>query len=562
MSPSRGEPVTSMSEAKTSMAADALALFADDRVESALRPVSDDLPAGESVRGDPDFDAIEEKIRRLESDGPSVVNWKELVGGGLGLLEARSKDLLVGVWVTYALFQTERLSGLATGLGILRGLVDRYWSDMQPVAARERARVAALEWLAGRAAPLVSAETLTEKLWPAVLAAYDDLTEIDRIAGEKLIKEQVALGELIRALRPLRDEAKRGLAEKAEAAAEAERQAAERGAVASAPAVPAAPAAPSAAASGQAANAQPAAPPVLSAGDPDVALAQLPDQLRQIAQSALAKNLLDPRAYALSRTASWLRIRQAPPSQGGRSGAAPPQTEIAAAEALRSAGQHRELVMLTEEAVWSVPFWFDGHRLAATALRAIGSEGAGAEAAITGLLAGHLRRFPELSGLAFADGTPFTSQATLDWLGAASAPAGVVVGDPDLANLLLIEARAALAAGKGTEGLDRLARASRSAASGRERLQTWIAQATFCLEVGLIAAAIPILDHAIDTIDRRDLETWEPDLACRVAELRFKALASSDATRLVPEDRRRAMIEDTRARLSRLDLTVAARLLK
>jgi type VI secretion system protein VasJ len=127
---------------------------------------------------------------------------------------------------------------------------------------------------------------------------------------------------------------------------------------------------------------------------------------------------------------------------------------------------------------------------------------------------------------------------------------------------LLGEARATIAAGRAPEGLEHLARAARHTAGGRDRLLVQIAQVSFCLEVGLVAAAIPILDHAIKVVDDRDLEHWDPSLACRVAELRFRALSSSDATRLMVEERRRVQLEDTRARLSRLDLGIAARILR
>ncbi|CAN1523740.1 VI_chp_7, type VI secretion-associated protein, VC_A0119 family [Rhabdaerophilaceae bacterium] len=538
----------------------------DPRVQQALAPISEAQPAGTSARGEPEYDAVEEQIRKLESEGPGAVNWREFANNGLALLGTRSKDLLVGSWVAFALLQTEKLAGLGTGVAILRGMVDQFWETMSPPATRERARVAALEWLSGRASPVVSAMSATEAEWERVLIIYDDLTEVDRLAAEKLTKEQVAIGELIRALRPMRDEARRGLSERAKAE-EAAREAAEKAAQASAQAnavveaaapVPRAPAEP--ASEPSAASATGGSPALQVSGDPDVAIAQLPEGLRALAAQIRGKSFFDPRAYALTRVASWLRIRQLPPDQGGKTGAAPPQAEITAAEALKAAGKHRELVVLAEEAAWTAPFWYDGHRLAAEALRAIGSDGQAAEAAIAGALSGHFRRFPALSGLAFADGTPFASPATLNWLGAA--PQSQAGGSADLADTLLAEARAMIAAGRAPEGIDHLSKAARQTSGGRDRLLVQIAQAGFCLEVGLVAAAIPILDHATKTFDDRDLEQWDPALACRVAELRFRALSSSDATRLMTEERRRLQLDDTRARLSRLDLGIAAKILR
>ena len=550
-------------------------LLFDPRVAIGSAPVTADAPAGADPRGGGEFEELETEMRRMETDGPLAVNWRQVIALSSGIIETRGKDLLIGAWLAYGLAREEKLHGLAVGLGILRGMVAEHWDQMQPPAARERARVGVLEWLVGRATPLCDSE-IQDGDWPAALYAYDALSEIDTLTSERLKKEQVAYGDLMRALRPLRDAARRGLEEQAkQAQAEAQARALEAKAqderaaqAASAPRettqpaaaepVASAPAAPPAAASAAA----PASTPAATAPIDLAAIDQLPDSLRSLSTALIARDVADPRAYLLSRIASWWRIRQLPPHEGGRTGAMPPVEEMAAVAALRQAGQNAEALRALNDLVWTAPFWFDGHRLTAEVLAALGPAHADAQATVAGAMNLLFRRFPALLGFSFSDGKPFADPATQDWIGENGGGGAAVAGPADGFDRALAEAKALVAGGKAQDGVELLAGLTRGEIGGRARLLRQITQARFCLDVGLIAAALPLLDHLEAILTSRDLETWEPALALQVAELRFRALTHADAPRLVAEDRRRTGLEETRQRLVRLDLAAAARLFR
>jgi type VI secretion system protein VasJ len=541
--------------------------FFDPRIAIGAAPVAADAPAGSDPRGGVEFEELETEMRRMETDGPLAVNWRQIIALSTGIVETRGKDLLIGSWLAYALVREEKLHGLAVGLGILRGMVAEHWDQMQPPAARERARVGVLEWLVGRATPLCEGD-IQDSDWPAALYAYDALAEIDALTSERLKKEQVAYGDLMRALRPLRDMAKRGLEEQAQQRAriEAEARANEERAALSAVAPPESVATPAAAASPAAPAASAAAPGAGPAATGPIDLAsidQLPETLRSLSAGLIGKSVADPRAYLLSRIASWWRIRQLPPNEGGRTGAMPPVEEMAAVAALRQAGQNGEALRALNELVWTAPFWFEGHRLTADILGALGPEHADAQATVSGAMNLLLRRFPALLDFSFADGKPFVDPATRSWIeengGGNGSPAAEA---DDGLGRTLAEASALAAAGKGQDAIEMLAGLTRGESSGRARLVRQIAQARFCLDVGLIAAALPLLDHLEAMLKSHDLEAWEPALAVQVAELRFRALTHSDATRLVAEERRRTGLEETRLRLVRLDLATATRLFR
>ncbi|WP_437588565.1 type VI secretion system protein TssA [Sorangium sp. So ce1000] len=108
-------------------------------VEPLLAPISSDAPAGPSLRYEALYDRIQEARREDDATVPQGI-WKtklksadwgavsELGQEALGL----SKDLQVAAWLAEAWLQLHGLPGLASGLRLLAGLVERYWDTAHP----------------------------------------------------------------------------------------------------------------------------------------------------------------------------------------------------------------------------------------------------------------------------------------------------------------------------------------------------------------------------------------------------------------------------------------------
>lgn len=525
--------LTAKKSAKGPQIVDSTVIFDDSRI-SLGSSTGDTIVLAVNLRETTEYESLEERVRKLETEGPAAINWADVVDLATIVLKTQGKDLVAGCWLTYALFQTERYQGFAAGLGILREMIGHHWSTMEPPVVREKARVGAIEWLAGRAAPLCEAPPAKDD-HAAILYAFEALGVIEQQINERLTRESCSLREVVRALAPRRDEVRQAMAD-----AKRERDEAAKAVVAVA-----APAA---------APAAPAAPP-LDRGAVDT----LPETLRTLAAGMLGADPTDPRAYVLSRVASWWRIRQLPPNDNGRTSAMPPVDETGSLRDLCRNGQDTAALLLLNDLVWSAPFWFDGHRIASEILRRLGSEFADAHAALCATMPLLFRRLPALGSFVFADGTPLVGSETRSWL--AECGSSSTQADDGL-DRCLAEVRSLLAAGKGKEAVDRMATLTQGTGSGRDRLLRQIAQAQFCLDVGLVAAALPLLDHLDHLVEAHHLENWEPVLAAQVAELRFRALTHADAFKLVTEDRRRQGLDLTRQRLVRLDFATAARLFR
>lgn len=508
---------------------DSTLAFADPRIALGARQPGR-AGDGDNPRDTAEFETLEAHIRRLEAEGPAAVEWAEVARLATAFIETRGQDLVVACWLAYALSRLERYKGLATGLGLLREMIGRHWETMPPT--RERARVGALEWLAGRAAMLCDVEPAEDE-HAAILYAVEAAKEIERAVSDRLTRDSCSLGALILALAPRRDDVRRALAE-------AERQREEEAAKARLP-VPAPPT-------------KPAPPPVDHA-----TVESLPETLRTLAAGMLTADLTDSRAYLLSRVASWWRIRQVPQNDKGRTHAMPPVEEAAALRDLCRTGRDGAALLALNDLVWTAPFWFEGHRIAAEILRRLGADHADAHAVVCAAMPLLFHRLPALMTLSFADGTPLVGAETRAWL----AECGGSPADADQGlDRVRAEVRGLLAAGKGKEAVDRMAALTEGGGSGRDRLLRQIAQARFCLDVGLVAAALPLLDHLDHLLEAHGLESFEPTLAAQVAELRFHALTHADAFKLVPEERRRHGLDQTRQRLVRLDFATAARLFR
>jgi len=107
-------------------------------LETLLAPVGPDDQCGADLEYDPSFSEIDRlsQGKPEQQIGSTIVpaeepDWKTLQKKSTEFL-ARSKDLRVAAHLTRALLRNSGWSGLATGLGLLRGLVERYWDGVHP----------------------------------------------------------------------------------------------------------------------------------------------------------------------------------------------------------------------------------------------------------------------------------------------------------------------------------------------------------------------------------------------------------------------------------------------
>jgi len=113
-------------------------------LESLLAPVSEDQPAGENLEY-----AEVDQLDRLatgtrgafdptsqEEVGAEEPDWRQVRDQAVNIC-TRTKDLRVAVNLTFAMLRLEGWPGLAAGLSLIEGFLDRFWDSVYPPLDKE-----------------------------------------------------------------------------------------------------------------------------------------------------------------------------------------------------------------------------------------------------------------------------------------------------------------------------------------------------------------------------------------------------------------------------------------
>lgn len=139
-----------------------------------LLPISPAQTCGEDLSFSSELDDIA-KARTYDDptldQGEWVVALKEADWGFVGhrcarLIESKSKDLRLAVWLAEAHAKTRGLRGLGDGFAVLAGLCEHYWDGLFPLAddGQFEQRVGNLGWLLGRTPQLLREMAVTEEM--------------------------------------------------------------------------------------------------------------------------------------------------------------------------------------------------------------------------------------------------------------------------------------------------------------------------------------------------------------------------------------------------------------
>ncbi|MDY6943383.1 MAG: type VI secretion system protein TssA [Pseudomonadota bacterium] len=492
---------------------DSVVVRQEDQISQLLElgsiPVSAHSPAGENVKYDSEFEQISTEIAKLESLQGGSVDWALVADLSQTILREKSKDLLVACYLAQGLFKEQGYAGLVDGLGLITTLMENFWPSLWPPVQRMRARAAALSWLDKVATAEVERRDGSGGQPQAVDDALQALSTIEDFLAAQTEPLEFPLGTLRRAL---------GLVKKEAVAGD---------------------------------NAR-AARPVSDPTDADVApttspgrrsvtpavsgvVSDLPSQVDTHSPRALRKALLqmsdalraedpsDSIAYRLLQNAIWREVCDYPPhdSNGVTTMRPVALDRRQQYQQLLTAQGHRDLIDPITSSLGGCPFWLDGHRMLAEALRGLGYHAA-AKAVAEGVDE-LLSRLPKLSELKFHDGSPFVEEATRNLLNTAqlstarSSQAGpAATGAPGtLADAALepaiAKAREVLAAGGMAEAINAL-QAERPAMTSERQKYAWdLAEARLCLDAGRADVAVLMLESLEERITTHGLERWEPE---------------------------------------------------
>jgi type VI secretion system protein ImpA len=107
-------------------------------IQAQMAPVSEALPCGEDLDSDPSFQALEVAARGKPEQqfGETLIaaqapEWPVMQELALGLLQ-RTRDLRIAMHVLRAMTRLQGFSGFASGVQLVRGLLQQHWTHVHP----------------------------------------------------------------------------------------------------------------------------------------------------------------------------------------------------------------------------------------------------------------------------------------------------------------------------------------------------------------------------------------------------------------------------------------------
>lgn len=125
--------------------------------ENLLQPIAGDNPSGEDLKWDSVYEEIKtarkQGNRDLLDDGAEETppNWSLIIDLASDAIASRSKDLMLGAWLTEALISDGGFAGCRDGFKLLNELLERFWDTVYPLVPEDgdlEMRLAPLVWCA------------------------------------------------------------------------------------------------------------------------------------------------------------------------------------------------------------------------------------------------------------------------------------------------------------------------------------------------------------------------------------------------------------------------------
>ena len=350
---------------------------------------------GINIRHTTEFESLKVEVHQgLLPTSISTVNWSHVAQQATRILETQSKDVLVAVYLARAWMELYQTKGWLEALDFLNVLAKKFGLQLQP-DGRVKAHVAAFSWLADQCVNVLFGKivALTDVRYFLTLQAT--LVELDASMQQSYGQEIFSV-------------VRRGVRERL-----MELQTEVRPPVATAVEPPLSVAPMETLAVSEPLPSEPS--PAIET--PAVDISELPALLLRSSDELLRANIADPRAYYYRRTALWGALTELPPhDRNQRTDIVAPAEPVRQRLLLLAQSDSPEQTLLELERLFTThPYWLDVQQVLTSISGAFPKY-----QAIAAIVAQHtvllLQQFPESLSLTFADGTPWCSTQTQQWL--------------------------------------------------------------------------------------------------------------------------------------------------
>ncbi len=504
-------------------------------IDALLKPISDAQPEGDDARYEFNYELMEAEVKKFGSLFGETVDWKVVKTHALDVLLAHSKDLKAMCYLTRALAEEHKLSGVEQGLKLLGAAITQYGDKLYP--QRKRGRDGAIEWLNHQLKLLLAKYSELDCDWNTASNCLSETEQLqaqfDQVFADleadffDIRNELNALMQRVGGAAPVKSDD----VTDAKPATQASNEPAAESASTdnSAPAPQTASQAPSAAVSPAAS--QPAVVKKAPAKEVDIdtdfsSPTASKRTLKKVAETMLHASPTDPLAYRIYRHLTWDDIDGLPEHQNQ-------QTQLILAVSQDQQSDYREkaqqesdvdTIKRLERTLTDAPFWLTGHYLVFSMLKNLGYELA-ANAVKQETLA-FIDQFKGLETLQFKNSVPFADEATQNWLStrvASSSPSSVCVQSVVSSDLDALPVEEVTLENLG-EFTAEVAKRLEQDRSGRGQFLLYLQLVTAYHSVGLFTLCLPYLEKIWLVRKEISLSSWEPHLSLQLDVLSQKTL--------------------------------------
>jgi type VI secretion system protein VasJ len=509
-----------------------------------LTAIAGESACGINAKYEPSFEALEAELAKQESLTSEKVDWKEVKALATDLLQNTTKDYLVACYLTHSLSITEGYLGLLVGIKILGTFTENYWQESYPPAKRLRARKTAIEWLVEKTSNFIEMSPPVNQDNSIIIELAKAVKDLDLSLSDKMEAQSPNMAELNRNLKRLKQSAEFELKANVEKFAPQEvtfepppskliqdtpHETLEAPITSLAP-IASQPT--SLKAASEPTTSQSSSNPVTfnssvlaSEADAKKLYKQVQDALRQLAEFYASQKASDPKRYRYSRSALWASLEKLPPNTDSRTQLPKPALDkFKKLQELFEQGDFITVLDQAEKSASKMPYWFDGQRLIANSLTALGGEFSKAAEALVDELKQLLTRIPNIVTLCYSDGTPFADEQTLLWI---NTQVLISNGDEssgqqnDAIHEAFLEAQKLASSGKLTKGLSFLKKVPTQ--NVRDTFRIKLASAELVAQSGQPKVAIPLLERLITETKRINAIDWETDFTIKAYSILVKA---------------------------------------
>jgi type VI secretion system protein VasJ len=488
-----------------------------------LEPISAEKPQGEdlSTTGDTSYHRLRMAMTAANIDADVCINLAKEI------LRTKSKDLQVGVWLSFAWYKSERLRGFGKGLHLLLGMLEQFGDGLYPLDPSRRGKT--FNFLVNQKplGRLLTKETITadnakDAVDMEVILRRLEAEHQKHFQGTQQFLKDVgkAVGELAMDARPLVMPGK----------ATAQQIASRRQETPETPAPPKTTPVP----------ASPRTPLVPAPGEDPIAairnalLALFEDTPGEQRAPRVPE---DPAVYGMIRQLQWGRVIAAPADKAGvteiEGPARPMQDQI---RKLHAEGKWDDLVQKVEHQLLSQAsfrYWLDAQRFVVHALTEKGGKHSTCAEEIKFHMARFLNRFPGLPDLKFKDKvTPFADAESVHWLAnevrgmlGSQKPAAIVLppimGEEYETIRQEYELACAGLPGNFADQIGTMQKAVRADERRKGKFLRILSMANYTLAAKRYDLARAFLEDLRARIDEYQLVEWEPSLCTAVWESQY-----------------------------------------